>query len=616
MCLGNSPLLHLTIMAGFFDGVYVIVNEFRMGVNEPDRHFQLSPLHVAVWEGRLEIVQFLLHRGADPHLRDQMGRTPLHYAAIRGLRDVFLLVQQHLGHGQRRYELCALMEVRDKYNQTALDIALRPPVSSLVNQTAHSIMSSACSHMYDRWAQAQQAAAARTVVRPLTMPMPMSLGWAQAATAVEVERERERESHPGARHRSVDRVDGVSLNASALYRRYIVNQRPVIITNGELLTASSRVWAFLDRDSFVQRYGDYLLSRGGSKYFDFYPSLNSSHFSVTARAQHAEVEMSIGEWVQRMGVEGGGEEAAPIPGSAAAGPSARWGSEFMAHSVHPASRQALAARRQRAEEEAELRDQIHRMNSMRSTGDPEVFRSIVRAGDNGTLSDRWWDDFPPIPLWSQLCTTSSPSLVGKKSQASSHSAEDPGMDGPEDQEPYQVYLGPAHTSMPIHSHNSSWNILLTGLKRWYVMPPGHGVYAFTRLPDSEEDRANVTLLSQLSREAVQEVWSIPEWLERYGNRLIAQGLVYEFTQHPGEMVYLPHNWVHGTLNLADSVSISQEVCTMQHTDQRYYPVGLGLYGGRDRFRRYKHPLQGMSGKMLNMINKPQDSYDGRFPVFM
>jgi ankyrin repeat protein len=45
-------------------------------------------LHVAVYEGHVEIVRVLLENGANPNAKNNIGRTPLHGAASLGHVDV------------------------------------------------------------------------------------------------------------------------------------------------------------------------------------------------------------------------------------------------------------------------------------------------------------------------------------------------------------------------------------------------------------------------------------------------------------------------------------------------------------------------------------------------
>ena len=44
---------------------------------------QATPLHIAAFNGRLEVVKLLCMRGADPHAKDEDGYTPLDDARYR-----------------------------------------------------------------------------------------------------------------------------------------------------------------------------------------------------------------------------------------------------------------------------------------------------------------------------------------------------------------------------------------------------------------------------------------------------------------------------------------------------------------------------------------------------
>ena len=43
---------------------------------------------------------------------------------------------------------------------------------------------------------------------------------------------------------------------------------------------------------------------------------------------------------------------------------------------------------------------------------------------------------------------------------------------------------------------------------------------------------------------------------------------------------------------------------MLNTDQRYYPIGLSLYGGKDKYRKYRYPLEALKSRKLMKENKP------------
>eukprot|EP01127_Copromyxa_protea_P011062 TRINITY_DN2754_c0_g1_i1.p1 TRINITY_DN2754_c0_g1~~TRINITY_DN2754_c0_g1_i1.p1 ORF type:complete len:550 (-),score=87.97 TRINITY_DN2754_c0_g1_i1:119-1768(-) len=73
-----------------------------------------SALHMAVYEGALHNVAYLLQQGANPNFADSQGNTPLHIAAFEGWITICLLLLKH-GGSVNEY---------NAQNQTALHIAM------------------------------------------------------------------------------------------------------------------------------------------------------------------------------------------------------------------------------------------------------------------------------------------------------------------------------------------------------------------------------------------------------------------------------------------------------------------------------------------------------------
>ena len=85
-------------------------------VNMPDVDFGLTPLHYAAKRESLEVVKYLLHKGASPTARShQDGRTPLHFAAAYSTREILL---ELLATGADYYAV-------DQLGCLALDLALQ-----------------------------------------------------------------------------------------------------------------------------------------------------------------------------------------------------------------------------------------------------------------------------------------------------------------------------------------------------------------------------------------------------------------------------------------------------------------------------------------------------------
>ncbi|PAV67343.1 hypothetical protein WR25_12081 [Diploscapter pachys] len=96
-----------------------------------------------------------------------------------------------------------------------------------------------------------------------------------------------------------------------------------------------------------------------------------------------------------------------------------------------------------------------------------------------------------------------------------------------------VYFGVEDTSTKLHSDvvaSFSWSANICGRKQWFMMPPGK---------------------EQVFMENGQLVEDI-----RLHNDKFQQAEVVEFTQNPGEIVFVPTGWHHQVHNLDDSISIN------------------------------------------------------------
>jgi uncharacterized protein len=77
----GATALHLACSGGHAGVVRALV---AAGVEVNAMARDGSPLSIAVWEGHIELVEFLLAHGGDPRLRAPNGETALHVAAYKG----------------------------------------------------------------------------------------------------------------------------------------------------------------------------------------------------------------------------------------------------------------------------------------------------------------------------------------------------------------------------------------------------------------------------------------------------------------------------------------------------------------------------------------------------
>jgi uncharacterized protein len=57
-----------------------------------------TPLYLAAFNGRKDVVELLLANKAEVNAKNKLGYTPLHGADLMGCKDVAELLRQHGGH--------------------------------------------------------------------------------------------------------------------------------------------------------------------------------------------------------------------------------------------------------------------------------------------------------------------------------------------------------------------------------------------------------------------------------------------------------------------------------------------------------------------------------------
>ena len=145
-----------------------------------------------------------------------------------------------------------------------------------------------------------------------------------------------------------------------------------------------------------------------------------------------------------------------------------------------------------------------------------------------------------------------------------------GLVGERRRPPYRWFLvGPARSGTTIHIdplNTSAWNTLIHGVKRWVLFPP--------HIPKDVVKGRGLVLKGE-DDEAVHYFTVILPRIKRKVAALATNSTItnpytnfecYEFTQLPGDTVYIPHGWWHAVLNVTDTVGITQNYCSRRNFD--------------------------------------------------
>ena len=106
--------------------------------------------------------------------------------------------------------------------------------------------------------------------------------------------------------------------------------------------------------------------------------------------------------------------------------------------------------------------------------------------------------------------------------------------------PAQFYLGAAGSGAPLHFHGDAFNVLVHGRKQWWLFPPDAGNYS-----------------AMPAMQWVSEV--LPGLCKRCEQReLPERACPLVVTQEAGDLLFVPRDWAHATLNLQPSVGYAIE----------------------------------------------------------
>lgn len=593
---GNPPLVHLCMLLDNVDGAHVLLSEFGLDANEADAD-GVTALHISAWRENLPGMVMLLRQGANASAEDNMGRTPLHYVVMRGHATTAakILLASALADKSKTKELQKrMLTQRDKTGKTALDFAAATPVKvdmlAFLREQAQSlgvVLLGEAGIGTQEVTVELDGEELEADNLPIDFPHPghSDGGWyyptdAQiqgSGSVVASAGASTLSSSPQVNVRqviqssnlslSVDIIDADDLTEETFREDFFSAQRPLLITGQ--LTAGAGIWAHWARQDFLARYGGLEVTVGPGEFAETRAALRYKHLSAGnssfctadadlvkkcrgSRQSAYRKLMTVSDYVARC--------LAPL---SSAGASPQETSAPVAGITPRCSWDAHAA-------QASLQ-MPHEWRWDLPT--PALFDALCRRPPRPDPSPQ----FPPVEQSAAATVSQDVRRAARPALWAAHSAE----------EPIQLHLGGAHSGVPLQAHNASWNLLLAGKKKWFMLSPSalvdiakeHFVCNQTRESGGDKDGR-----TGLGRDIIACVATAQEWLLQAVPRLRARRQVVEVTQRQGDVLYIPHDWQYATLNLADTVSVTKEMCTFRNSDARIQPLGSVVYGREDPHR--------------------------------
>lgn len=528
---GNSPLLHITLMLGNFEGSLLLLKHFNTSVNVIDSlHHALTPLHIITWFGDIESLILLLHNGANVFLEDKYRRNPFHYAIIRRQLTTFSILVSYLLESPKDFEedepkielLRRILFTEDKNSRDIIDyLTMKPfhlPTIGFIHQLCQefelnleqALITSNRRRKFELWKEA------------LTLITSSSFSMSSPLLGVDLV--------PAEKN----------LTRLAFIRNYHSLGRPSLIT--QQLTLGQGIWAYVGSNNhldFLDRYGSLPIRVNEMIYATYFHHLYCHP---------------------------------PYLGSRYSGASDYETECFPDYSDRPNVTTALKI------EDFFLQARSQPL-SILGTRDTTASGSMTSLTTMKIAQTRinyyeykktFYTDFQRPSIF-QIC------------------------DEKDHYEDYKITLSTAHSLTPLHFHNTTWNVLLQGKKIWYLLPPSILTnQSFFNDLKQQTLLTKKDLLSSLSLSfdsfysSSSSSSASPSLFSSSRINTLAflrktQALV-EIVQEPEDVVYIPDMWGHIVVSLEDSISLSQEFCTFRNTDMRVQPIGPVLYGGKDAYR--------------------------------
>lgn len=132
----------------------------------------------------------------------------------------------------------------------------------------------------------------------------------------------------------------------------------------------------------------------------------------------------------------------------------------------------------------------------------------------------------------------------------------------------QFFLGPAGSGAPLHFHSLALNAVMYGRKRWALLAPKDALYS--QKPALRFFEEDLTVL-RAADEATDRAFRRQRDHGYQVHDVEGDWEVFEFTQHAGDLVFVPDFWSHATLNVETSIGIAFE---MENFNTAAYAMGV------------------------------------------
>ena len=128
----------------------------------------------------------------------------------------------------------------------------------------------------------------------------------------------------------------------------------------------------------------------------------------------------------------------------------------------------------------------------------------------------------------------------------------------------QWAMGGAGTGAPVHYHNSAWNMLVYGAKKWFLYSPRNSIMSNKQILDfTESDMLEMAARGKVrvkNEQTGAQNGAQAQYIVRDFNRLEQNYSVAPMVcvQTAGDVMIVPEAWGHGVLNIQDSVAVATE----------------------------------------------------------